>query len=291
MLLSHFHVYHSNVRARSWLLSAPKSLIHFAETMKLVNYSCACSCSSFLHCLPFSPDHHLQLSYSIMFFVGADPPLSLDLSADHKQPLAVVFHPFCHFSFTFIVTVSHIHTGLKFCQTHSQLFPASPGLLLANKWPPMILTGPPFYCCCRTGFNLCILLLGGVEVNPGPSSPVNFTFGMLNTRSAVNKAPLLHSLIADHDLSLLALTETWIKTDDPPVIKNDPAPPGYRIMYVHRENPDQTRGGGLAIVYRDSINVSPRNHNITHTSFEFILVNIGLKSEMSLWQTTPVNVK
>ena len=29
---------------------------------------------------------------------------------------------------------------------------------------------------------------------------------------------------------------------------------------------------------RDSINVSPRNHNIAHTSFEFQLVNIGLKS-------------
>ena len=62
------------------------------------------------------------------------------------------------------------------------------------------------------------------------------------------------------------------------MIKNDPAPPGYRITHVHRENPDQTRGGGLAIVYRDSINVSPRNHNIAHTSFEFQLVNIGLKS-------------
>ena len=205
-----------------------------------------------------------------MFFVGADPPLSLDLSAGREQPLAVVFCPFCRFSVTFIATISHIHTGIKFCQTHSQFFPASPGLLLASKWPPMILTGPPFYCRRRTRLNLCILLLliiGGVEVNPGPSSSANLTFGMLNTRSVVNKAPLLHSLIADHDLSLLALTETWIKTDDPPVIKNDPAPPGYRITHVHRENPDQTRGGGLAIVHRDSINVSPRNHSTTHTSF------------------------
>jgi hypothetical protein len=31
----------------------------------------------------------------------------------------------------------------------------------------------------------------------------------------VNKAPLLNILIADNDLSLLALTETWIKSDDP----------------------------------------------------------------------------
>ena len=58
------------------------------------------------------------------------------------------------------------------------------------------LTGPPFYCRRRTRFNLCILLLliiGGVEVNPGPSSSLNLTFGMLHTRSVVNKAPLLHT--------------------------------------------------------------------------------------------------
>ena len=60
------------------------------------------------------------------------------------------------------------------------------------------------------------------------------------------------------------------------MIKNDPTPPGYRITHVHWE--DQTRGGGFAIIHRNSINNSPRNHNITHTFFEFQLVNIGLKS-------------
>ena len=63
----------------------------------------------------------------------------------------------------------------------------------------------------KTRFNFSILLLliiGGIEVNPGPSSSLNLTFGLLNTRSVVNKAPLLHCLIADNDLSFLALTET-----------------------------------------------------------------------------------
>ena len=174
---------------------------------------------SFSPSSPFSPDHHLHLSHPIMFFVGAVPPLSLDLSAGRKQPFAVEFHPFCHFSATFIAAIAQIHPELRFFQAHSQLFLIPPGLLLANKWPPMFLTGPPFYCRRRTRFNLCILLLliiGGVEVNPGPSSSVNLTFGSLNTRSVVNKATLLHGLIADNDLSLLALTETWVKSDDPP---------------------------------------------------------------------------
>ena len=219
------------------------SLIHFGETKNL-NCSSAFSCSSFSLCSPFSPDYHIYFSHQIVFFVGAAPPLSLDHSADRKQPLTVKFHPFCHFSGTLIAAISHIHPELRIFQTHSKFFLTLPGLLLTNKWPPMFLTGSPFYCRRRTRFNLCILLLliiGGVEVNPGPSSSVNLAFGMLNTRSVVNKAPLIHNLIADNDLSLLALTETWIKLDDPPVIKNDPAPPGYRIAHVHRENPDQGR--------------------------------------------------
>ena len=177
-----------------------------------LNHSSASSCSSVL------PDYHLHLSRQIVFIVDAAPPLSLDLSAGRKQPLAVKFHPFCHFSVTFVAAIAHIQPELRFFQTHSQLFLTPPGLLLANKWPPMFLTGPPFYCCRRTRFNLCSLLLliiGGVEVNPGPSSSVNLTFGSLNTRSVVNKAPLLHGLIADNDLTLLALTETWVKSDDP----------------------------------------------------------------------------
>ena len=149
-----------------------------------------------------------------------------------------------------------------------------------NKWPLLTLTGPPFHCSRRTRLNLSMLLLliiGGVEVNPGPSSSPNLTFGMLNTRSVVNKVPLLHSLITDNDLSILAITETWVKSDDPPVIINGPAPPGYRILHVHRDNSDQNRGGGLAVIHRDTINIQPRKHKINHSSFELQLVNITLQ--------------
>ena len=109
---------------------------------------------------------------------------------------------------------------------------------------------------------------------------------MLNTRSVVNKAPLLQSLITDNDLAILAITETWVKSDDPPWVKSDdppviingPAPPGYRILHVHRDNPDQNRGVGLAVIHRDTINIQPRKHKINHSLFELQLVNITLQS-------------
>ena len=248
-----------------------------------LNHSSAFSCSSFSPCLPFSPDHHLHLSHPIMFFIGAVPPLSLDLSAGRKQPLAVVFDPFCHFSVTFIATIQHIHPELRFFsnsfQTSSVITWPPPGKQMAP--PPMILTGPSFYCRRRTRLNVCILLLliiGGVEVNPGPSSSVNLTFGMLNTRSVVNKTPLLHSLIADNDLSFLALTETWIKTDDPRWSKMTQH---HLVTELHMYTGKTLIRPGvvaLQLSIRTLSTSQPRNHNITHSSFEFQLVNIGLKS-------------
>ena len=62
------------------------------------------------------------------------------------------------------------------------------------------------------------------------------------------------------------------------MIKSDPAPSGYRITHVHRDNPEQTRGGGLAVIHRDTITAQPRKHKLTHSSFELQIVNIGLKS-------------
>ena len=130
---------------------------------------------------------------------------------------------------------------------------------------------------------LLLLIIGGVESWSQSRSVVVTQPPFRYAKSVVNKASLLHSLITDNDLSILAMsilaiTETWVKSDDPPVIINGPALPGYRIMHVHRDNPDQTRGGGLAVIHHDTINVQPRKHEVNHSSFELQLVNITLQS-------------
>ena len=100
-----------------------------------------------------------------------------------------------------------------------------------------------------------LLLLGGVETNPGPPSAVTAitsttSLGVLNARSARHKAALIHDVIADHRLDVLALTDTWIPSDAPDDVKLDVAPPGYSVVHHHRGPSSGRRGGGLALVYR-----------------------------------------
>ena len=78
----------------------------------------------------------------------------------------------------------------------------------------------------------------------------------MNVWSAVRTAALTYDVIRDHKLDLVSLTETWISFDAPNAIKLDVAPKGYRVMHVHRWSSDDRRGGGIAVIYRDSMKVS-----------------------------------
>ena len=103
-----------------------------------------------------------------------------------------------------------------------------------------------------------ILLLGGVEANPGPTtSNSSVSFGLVNACSVVHKAAPLHDLIADRKLDVLAVTETWMTTDAPDTIKLDTAPKGYQVVHQPRGSSADKRGGGVAIVHRDTIAARP----------------------------------
>ena len=95
----------------------------------------------------------------------------------------------------------------------------------------------------RRGVFLALLLLlsGNVAQNPGPichpqvPSSTSINLASLNVRSAVGKSALIHNLIADDNIDVFALSETWIQQDAPSVIQQDPAPEGFRIIHVHRK--------------------------------------------------------
>ena len=101
------------------------------------------------------------------------------------------------------------------------------------------------------------------------------SFGCYNARSAVGKTALLHDLVDERNLDVLVVTETWITSESPRSVSADLAPPGCAVLNAPRliERGGPTQGGGLAVVFRDSIDI--RALAAPHvTSFELQLVKI-----------------
>src|SRR5206468_274945 len=89
-----------------------------------------------------------------------------------------------------------------------------------------------------------LLFIGGVEPNPGPIRSSPLKAGLLNVRSAVNKAAVIHDIIDSEGLDVLVLTETWFRKDDPPAILDDLAPEGFRIVHWFRSALGKGKGRG-----------------------------------------------
>ena len=103
-------------------------------------------------------------------------------------------------------------------------------------------------------------------------------FVSFNVRSAVHKAALLHDMISENKLDIMALQETWIPPDAPPAIVDDIAPPSFTAYHVHRP----TRGGGLAIIIRDHFQARPVDVKWNPRLFELLLLRINLNRKRTL---------
>jgi len=118
-----------------------------------------------------------------------------------------------------------------------------------------------------------LLLLGGVEPNPGP--PMGLRLGLINARSAVGKTAVIQTVIESHQLDVLVITETWMNADQPPAVVNDIAPSDYLAVHQFR---GAGSGGGVAIVYRRHLKLSVVNISSTATSFEHLTVKLTTKN-------------
>ena len=108
---------------------------------------------------------------------------------------------------------------------------------------------PPLLSCC-----FCLhVISAGIEQNHGRASW--FNFGVLNVRSAVNKAAHIHDIVADLKLDVLALTETWIPSDALDSVKVDMSPPVFGVLHQPRGSFSDRRGGGVALLRRNLIKV------------------------------------
>ena len=86
------------------------------------------------------------------------------------------------------------------------------------------------------------------------SNPLNCTnLALLNTRSIRNKMDFITDYICEHDLDIIALTETWL-TDDPKDTANTSklTPEGYSFVHLPRSD---RQGGGVGVLYKSCINM------------------------------------
>ena len=91
----------------------------------------------------------------------------------------------------------------------------------------------------------------------------NLKFGLLNSRSAVNKAALINDSMHDGAFDILVLTETWIISDAPGCIVHSLAPDSFTTVHQHRGSSNDKRGGGIAVIHRHelkSTNIGPPAH-------------------------------
>ena len=96
-------------------------------------------------------------------------------------------------------------------------------------------------------------------------------FVLLNVRSIRKKILLLRDYIVEHDIDLLAITETWLTDDSSDEFYcRDICPEGYKIEQLPRNYAD---GGGVALVYRRCFKVK-KDVKTIHRSFELINIHI-----------------
>jgi len=129
-----------------------------------------------------------------------------------------------------------------------------------------------------------------VEYNPGPprttATPTadqlleRVNIGVVNCRSAVHKAALLHDQIIGRRMDALFLTETWFTCDTPAAVTSDIAPPHHDVLNVPRQlcSGGPSRSGGLAVVFRHNLVIRrhPLSDSLGPRTFEAQLVRVGL---------------
>ncbi len=96
--------------------------------------------------------------------------------------------------------------------------------------------------------------------------------GLLNIRSLAPKAVIVNEMITKNSFDVLCLTETWLKSNDY-IGLNEATPPSY----CYKHEPRQTgRGGGVATIYSDILNVTQKT-GYRFNSFEILLLKAAVR--------------
>ena len=91
---------------------------------------------------------------------------------------------------------------------------------------------------------------------------------VLNAQSARNKVDGIHDVITEHDIDILALTETWLtSTRKDEFFVKSLAISGHKLYSVHRKG--KKGYGGVAIFYKSNLKVNARSSANGGETFEY----------------------
>ncbi len=99
--------------------------------------------------------------------------------------------------------------------------------------------------------------------------------GLLDFRSLIPKAVIVNEMITDNSFEELCLTETWLKPNYY-IGLNESTPPSYRYKHEPRQ---AGRGGGVATIYSDILNVTQKTVH-RFNSFEILMLNVTLSDRL-----------
>ena len=111
------------------------------------------------------------------------------------------------------------------------------------------------------------------------SSNAGFRIALFNAQSvgSSEKREEISTFVSDSGIDLLFITETWLNPRGDEAKIAEFAPSGYSA----RSFPRRSRGGGLAVIFRDTLATNltyKTKFDFDHTSFELIQVSVTLQT-------------
>ena len=104
---------------------------------------------------------------------------------------------------------------------------------------------------------------------------IEMSLADINARPTLNIIQPFQQYILEQIIEVCAATETWIKKDDIDMITKEVPPPGYNIL-LH-PCMDGRSGGGLGMVYKDYITISPKKETKNHNTMQYIRYSLRIK--------------
>ena len=96
---------------------------------------------------------------------------------------------------------------------------------------------------------LLLALAGDISLNPGPASR-SLNGCLLNIRSIRNKSASFLEFVKDNHVDLIAVTETWLRSEDTESFISSFTLPGYKFTHVPRK---VKKGGGVGFFIKEDL--------------------------------------